>query len=331
MSYQNEEIMYQFQALFHSAFGRNVNEILKLRADASERKIYRLKADNITCIGIYNRNIKENKAFISFSGSFFENGFKVPQILGVNADSTIYLESDIGNTTVYKYVNNESSREKIISAYSNCLSELLKFQFKGLKLIETEYCFEGKEFNEKLIQKDINKFCDYCIKEHTNIEPAIIRNSEGIKDLVNEIMKTDMTFFMYRDFQPRNIMIVKDELFFIDYQAGRKGPLQYDAASFLYSGSIEINKEEREFLLSGYLKEMEDKYGYSADEFRKSFYLFVFIRLIQVLGSYGYTYNKRKEEIYLKKMGKALENLKSIKDNVEMKSIRELIGVLTGG
>ncbi len=329
MAYQNEITMYQFQALFHSAFGKNTENIIKLRADASERKIYRLKADTSSCIGIYNKYKKENQAFICFSKVFFENGFKVPEILGVSDDQLIYLESDLGDTTVFTYVKNEGNRKKSISVYSKCMSELLNFQFNALKFIDPKHCYEGEAFNRQLMLNDIDKFCDYCIKEHTVLDPAIIKNSEGIKDLVDEIMKTDMNFFMYRDFQPRNIMMHKDVLYFIDYQSGRKGPLQYDVASFLYSGSIEINEEEREALLEAYLHEMDDKYNYKKEKFRQSFYLFVLIRLIQVLGSYGYTYHNRKEENYLVKMSKALENMDSIKDKIEVKSVRELIEFLT--
>lgn len=328
MAYQNEIIMYQFQALFHSAFGKNLNEIVKLKADASERKIYRLSDDENSCIGIYNKNIKENEAFICFSNAFHKNGFNVPEILGVNEDKTVYIESDLGNTTVFTYVKEENSRDKILSAYANCLSGLLKFQFTGLNIIDLHDCFEGKEFDKQLMLNDIDKFCRYCIQEHTVIDPALIKNSEGMIDLVNEIMKSDMNYFMYRDFQPRNIMMHNDELFFIDYQSGRKGPLQYDAASFLYSGSIEINESERVSLLSGYLDSMESLYGYQKADFFNSFYLFVMIRLIQVLGSYGYTYHKRKEENYLNKIEKALLNLESIKEKIEIKSIRDLIEVL---
>ena len=329
MAYQNEIIMYQFQALFHAAFGKNLDKIEKLRADASERKIFRLSTDDNSCIGIYNNNVSENEAFICFSKAFYKSGFNVPEILGVNDDKTVYLESDLGGTTVFTYVKKETVRKNILKAYYDCLSGLLNFQFNGLKSIDIEQCYEGKEFDIELLENDINKFCEFCIKPHTVIDPAIIKNSEGMKDLIKEIMKTDMNYFMYRDFQPRNIMMYNGKLYFIDYQSGRKGPLQYDTASFLYSGSIDINEEEREQLLNVYINEMEIEYGYSGKQFQKSFYLFVMIRLIQVLGSYGYTYHNRKEENYLAKIEKALVNLDSIKDKIEIKSIRELIEVLT--
>ena len=128
---------------------------------------------------------------------------------------------------------------------------------------------------------------------------------------------------MYRDFQPRNIIISENELFYIDYQSGRKGPLQYDVASFLYSGSITLSRNEKNNLLNYYLKELSKYIKIDNSKFKKTFYYFAFIRLLQVLGSYGYTYNKTRDKKYFEKMNKANKKIIEILPKLKNKTINK--------
>ena len=133
---------------------------------------------------------------------------------------------------------------------------------------------------------------------------------------------------MYRDFQPRNILVKNDKLFYIDYQSGRKGPLQYDVASLLYSGSHNLNEKEKYYLLDKYIKRLRRKIKFDKKEFLNHYYYFVMIRLLQVLGSYGLLYYKTDNIYYIKKIMKAITNLKSILSKIKDNKLKEFIKII---
>ena len=174
---------------------------------------------------------------------------------------------------------------------------------------------------------DEEKFSNYYVSQFDEPGKYYKILNQAFEYLNSELVKADTGYFMFRDFQPRNIMLKNDSLYFIDYQSGRKGPLHYDLASFLYSGSIELTDEEREFLLKSYLNDI--KYKTDKREFMKLFKFFILIRLIQVLGSYGYSFHKNKEKKYLDKIQKALANMKSLLGQFDDKIIDEFIYKLT--
>jgi aminoglycoside/choline kinase family phosphotransferase len=328
MSYQNEIITYQFEELFQKHFNKSIEKIEKLKADASNRKIYRLISGFNSCVAVWNENVPENKAFVGFSKGFRKGGLNVPEIYNESTDCKFYLLEDLGDTTLYKAKENfKDEGLTAIHYYQLALKHLKEFQHEGLDYINLNLCYETKYFDAKQMMMDEEKFSHYYIsifdepsKYNEVLHPAF-------EYLNSELIKADTNFFMFRDFQPRNIMLKNDELYFIDYQSGRKGPLHYDLASFLYSGSIDLKEEEREFLLKSYLNDI--KYKVDKKEFMKLFKFFILIRLIQVLGSYGYSFHQKKEKKYLSKIDKALTNMKTLLGQFDDKIIDEFIYKLT--
>jgi aminoglycoside/choline kinase family phosphotransferase len=185
-------------------------------------------------------------------------GFNVPKIINVSQDNKYYLTEDLGNTTLYSYSleKNTLSKEKF-HYYEQALTDLLDFQLSGPDL-DYSYCYESSVLDENVLINDFNKFEEYYLKIFQNGNYNNELKDHAFKYILKE---TDINYhyFLYRDFQPRNIMIYSGKLYYIDYQSGRKGPLEYDLASFLYSGSIFINDEERAKLLTHYLKILKDR------------------------------------------------------------------------
>ena len=329
MSYKREVIINTFQELIFKKFGKNLSDIKDLKADASDRKIYRLFADDEkSIIGIHNENKKENLAFINFTKTFVELGFRVPEILSVSDDNLFYIEEDLGDITLYSHIQNESNSDNM-QYFKQSLEDLLAFQIKTGNKIDYSYCYQTEEFNSEVILSDFQKFEE----NYTRLYPGINFNNslkQSILDYANDIFKNiDKDFFLYRDFQPRNIMLKDTQLYYIDYQSGRKGPLQYDVASFLFSGSINISEEEREILLDYYLEKSKNCLNLNKKDFLKYFYFFVFQRLLQMLGSYAYLYRKRNNNEILKKIPKALVNMKSLVNKIDNLEINEFIRAIT--
>jgi len=145
---------------------------------------------------------------------------------------------------------------------------------------------------------DLIKFQEYYLKKFF-ISPDESLIGNAFEEILSRIPEKNHEYFVYRDFQPRNILIKSGELYYIDYQSGRLGPLEYDPASFLYSSSIFISENERNELLGYYLKELSKKIDVDTETFFENFYYFALLRLLQVLGSYGYNFDRKKNsDIY---------------------------------
>ncbi|MBS1492092.1 MAG: phosphotransferase [Bacteroidetes bacterium] len=328
MSYQSEIITYQFEELFQRHFDKSIEKIEKLKADASNRKIYRLISGYNSCVAVWNENVPENKAFVGFSNGFKNAGLNVPQIYNESSDSKFYLLEDLGDTTLFKAKDDfQNNRITAIYYYQLALKHLKEFQYKGLHHIDLDLCYETKQFDIQQMRMDEEKFSNYYVSIFDYPEKYYKILNQAFEYINSELIKADINYFMFRDFQPRNIMVKNDTLYFIDYQSGRMGPLHYDVASFLYSGSIDLNDEEREFLLKSYLNDINYKTDKAA--FMKQFKFFVLIRLIQVLGSYGFSYHQKKEKKYLEKITKGLMNMKSLLGQFDDKIIDEFIYKLT--
>jgi aminoglycoside/choline kinase family phosphotransferase len=309
--------------LFDSYFFEKVTGIKRIKDGVSEKKVFKIESKSYVCTGIHNPKLNENKAFIEFSKSLGNAGLNVPDIYTVSENGKYYLEEFLGDRTLFYFlINNKITRKEKLDTYKKILSDLISFQIKGKDVINYKYCYETKSFNKKQIYFDFNKFYNYylCKLTRTKLSKKYINNIKKI--ICDELLKEKELFFMYRDFQPRNIMLKDDGIYYIDYQSGRKGPLQYDVASFLYSGSINLTEAEKKTLLNFYINKISKKVKIDKDKFKKSFYYFVLIRVLQVLGSYGYTYFKNKDRNMLSKMKKALSNIKSINSKLEDNNLK---------
>ncbi len=324
MSYRNEYIINTFRELIFKRSGNSIDKIENLRADASDRKIYRLFTNGKTLIGIFNENERENLAFINFTGAFIKMGLNVPEIFSVSDDNLFYIEEDLGDVTLFKFTS-EPSNDNHMGLYKKCLSDLLEFQIRAKEEINYSYCYQTREFDLDVIDSDLAKFDEYFNMIVPNngtgesIRSAILVHSEKV------LMKLRKDFFLYRDFQPRNIMIKNKILYYIDYQSGRRGPLQYDLASFLYSGSINISDVEREKLLEHYIYELDKYMSVKRKEFISDYYFLAFLRILQMLGSYSYLSVKKNDPEVLKKIPKALRNLKGLINKIDNGKINNYI------
>jgi aminoglycoside/choline kinase family phosphotransferase len=325
MPYEKEIIPDKLKELLHKYGDEGIVSISPVKADASERKLFRLITEKSSYIGVYNEYVPENLAFTGFSRSFKKAGLNVPEIYIIGDNNQIYIEEDLGDTTLFSFSKKDIARENIISKYKEALSRLLRFQIDSADKINYDLCYQTRSFDSGMLNDDIIKFKKYFSNKHFS-SPGKSSLLEAVSEILKEkILQDELKYFMYRDFQPRNIMVKDNELYFIDYQSGMKGPLQYDVASFLYSGSIDLNADERTELLDHYLNELEKKYNTGRNYFMNRFYYYVLARLIQVLGSYTYLYSIRNDPALLKKVPKAVDNLESISERFEEEEIKSFI------
>ncbi len=299
--------------VFKDWHGDKADFIQKLPQTASYREYYRISYKNNTYIGVFNEDFKENEAFISFSKIFKELQLNTPTILHVDIANNVYLLNDLGDTTLYSLIHankhDYASSPLLINIYKKALEELLKFQIVANKKIDYNFCYPRALFDRQSILWDLNYFkYDFLKLGRIGFDEQLLEND--FQKFSSFVASVNTDYFIYRDFQSRNIMIKDNEIYFIDYQGGRKGALQYDVASLLFDAKAEIPNQLREELLNHYLTLLESKYNLSRDEFMKSYYAFVLIRIMQAMGAYGFRGLFEKKVHLIKSIIPATKNLK---------------------
>lgn len=318
--------------LFKKRFSEEVVSEEMLPPSGSYREYIRLISAHFNAIGTWNEDEKENRAFIEFSQHFKAEGIKVPEIYDHNLALGIYLQEDLGDVTLFQLLSEvrqtEGFSRKIVELYLKVIRELPKIQILAGKDINYDFCYPRKYFDRQSMMWDLNYFKYYFLKL-----AKIPFNEQLLEDdfasFTDYLLKAESSFFMFRDFQSRNIMIRDDEPWFIDYQGGRQGPLQYDLASLLFDGKADIPQDIREELLEVYLNELDKIHPVDREEFMQYFYGFVLIRIMQAMGAYGFRGFYEKKQHFLKSIPFALKNLNIVLSKIDFPvAMAELIRVL---
>jgi aminoglycoside/choline kinase family phosphotransferase len=289
-----------------------------LPQSGSSRQYFRMISANHQAIGVYNPDKRENIAFITFTKHFLKHNLKVPHLYESDIDKNIYLLEDLGNETLFSFITTNRTGEEfpntIKEHYKTTLAELVKFQIDTFEGLDLSVCYPRSSFDKQSMLWDLHYFKYYFLKlTQTPFDEQKLE--DDFTTLIDFLLSTDIDFFMYRDFQSRNIMLKNDELYFIDYQGGRKGALQYDVASFLYDAKADIPQQIRDELLEHYLLTLNQKIKVDREEFKKFYYGYVLIRILQALGAYGFRGIHEKKAHFLKSIPYAVNNIEYLLSN----------------
>jgi len=325
MNFKNE-----LEKLFHKWSKQNVKSITQITGSGSNRKYFRIIGDNKTAIGVFNENKKENRAFIYLTKHFAKHSLNIPKILSSKLNDNIYLLEDLGDTTLFNYLNSRCKDKKfpsdVITFYKRAIDDLPKFQIRARVNLDFSVCYPRSAFDYQSIMWDLNYFKYYFAKAfEINFDEQKLE--DDFQTLTKFLLSADSNYFMYRDFNSRNIMIKNDELYFIDYQGGRKGALQYDIASLLYDSKANIPEKLREDFLDYYLNAVNQIKKINNKEFIKYYDAFILIRLLQMLGAYGYRGLFEGKSHFIQSIPYAINNLEFILSKIKIR-IPELFSVL---
>ncbi|MCG2725406.1 MAG: phosphotransferase [Elusimicrobia bacterium] len=307
-------------ALFEKTFGGKIESFNSLKGDGSSRIIFRIKNSDKSAIGVFGPDKLENAAFLEFSRHFKEMNFPVPEIYAEDRAKNIYLEEDFGDITLFNHLNSVRTSydfpQNAVKAYCKAIEWLPKFQTEGKKL-NYKYCYPRRSFDKQSIMWDLNYFKYYFLRlSGTEFNEQKLENDFEI--FSDFLLKAESDFFLYRDFQSRNIMLKGGKPFFIDYQGGRKGALQYDIASLLYDGKADIPPDSRKEFLNHYLDALGSIVKIDKTEFIRYYNPFAYIRIMQAMGAYGLRGFYEKKTLFLQSIPYAVRNIEYLLHNTEM-------------
>jgi len=308
-----------FEQHFHSPAGRM--QPLQGELGGSGRKIIRLASEKISAIGILYDVREENVAFLEFSRHFRRHGLPVPEIYAEDLSHGAYLEEDLGDTTLFEFLTNNRVGENIapqaVEAYRKVVAVLPRFQIQAGRDLNYKACYPCASFDHQSIAWDLNYFKYYFLKL-----AGIPFNEQELEDdfgrLIKFLLSADCDYFLYRDFQSRNIMLRDGQPFFLDYQGGRKGALQYDIASLLYDAKADLPPELRQELLDRYIAGLADFIELQREVFMQHYYAYVYVRIAQALGAYGFRGFYERKAHFLQSVPYALKNLRWLLHHIKL-------------
>ncbi len=332
---QTTNIQNILAELTHS-IGETPMEILPIAASGSARKYYRIITDKRTLIGTYSENTEENEAFLTFSKHFHGLGLNVPEVFAVNEERTCYLQCDFGDDNLFAHVQRSlvavgpsTGSGTLIQLYKQALKHLVKLQVLGHQGLDYSKAYPTERFDRQAIIDDLNYFKYYFVKPHEEIDFNETRLGKDFEAFANFVSQAPCDFFMYRDFQSRNIMVKDGELYFIDFQGGRKGPLNYDVVSLLYQVKAQIPQLVRGELIQYYKEELKQFVDPEEVKFDTYQPYFVYLRLLQVLGAYGFRGLIQKKSHFIESIPYALKELKIWNEKHPLNDYPELQNVIS--
>ncbi|MFA7116697.1 MAG: RNase adapter RapZ [Bacteroidales bacterium] len=327
--------MKEIIALFEKYYGYSPIEIKKIATSGSNRKYFRLTLkDTKYVIGVSGSSVKENKAFWAISKHFESKGLPVPSVLSHNEDFSIYLQTSVGDTSIFDMVakgredgNYDLIERKILN---KAISYLPAFQYAG-KDLDFSICYPQASFDKRMISFDLNYF-KYCFLKtvHASFNEQLLE--DDFDKLSKNLLEFPCDTFMYRDFQARNIMLNHGEPYYIDYQGGRRGPIYYDLVSFIWQARSRFPQDLKDELINTYLEALQKiapsyftnniiSKKDNVDTFKNNLKIFVLFRSLQVLGTYGFRGKFEKKAHFLESIPFALKNLGELIHGISTDSI----------
>ena len=288
----------------------------KLAGAGSNRQYYRFTAaDGGTVIGCIGTSRDENHAFIYLSRHFTKRQLPVPRVLAVSDDELRYLQTDLGTVSLFDAIR--GGREaggrytlKEQELLRQTIRELPNIQLRGARELDFSHCYPQSAFDTDSVLFDLNYF-KYCFLKATEIDFHELKLEADFRLLAKDLTQAgDEQCFLYRDFQARNVMLVGEGPYFIDFQGGRRGPYYYDLASFLWQASAKYpHKLRRELVYEYYNALKQFTEVPSPHKFVERLSLFVLFRQLQVLGAYGFRGYFERKQHFIESIPPAMQNL----------------------
>src|SRR5262245_6915352 len=317
------ELMEILNQLFEERFRTSAESVLPIQGQlgGSGRNIFRLVNGRHTAIGVIYGVREENIAFLEFSKHFHRHGLPVPEIYGQDLSRDAYLEEDLGDLTLFESLSQNRSGDSIapevVAAYRSAVAVLPRFQVVAGRDLDYSVCYPRDSFDRQSIAWDLNYFKYYFLRL-----AGVAFNEQALEDdfarLTDFLLSANRDYFLYRDFQSRNIMLRDGKPFFLDYQGGRRGALHYDIASLLYDAKADLPPDLRRQLLDHYLDNLSQYSDLTRDAFMHHFYAYVYVRIMQAMGAYGYRGFFERKAHFLQSVPYALKNVRWLLHNIEL-------------
>lgn len=308
---EKEDNFKSISLLTERAFGEIPKEIISLPQSGSHRKYSRVILNDRDCVFCLSSNIEENKTFIRLASAFHKKGVNVPEIYAVSPDWSSYILEDLGNVQLLDVIKKDPESQDLQRLVDASLRSLVEMQFLPAQVWEQNV--EFPPLDEDLILYDFR-----YAEEQFFRRIGLTYSRDELGSELNMLKERLLSFpkhlwgFMYRDFQSRNIMIYKDEPWFIDFQSGRRGPCIYDFVSFAWQARAGFTHSQRIRMLEEYSCRIGEKVENVGSLLKENVAYWAVFRMLQVLGAYGLRGLKEEKRHFIESIPPALEEFNNL-------------------
>ena len=323
--------MKRLSSLYSKYFGCCPETVSAITGSASNRSYYRLVSEAGRCIGVIGTDREENNAFVTLARHFSSKGIPVPEIYSVSDDGMVYIQEDLGGISLYDLLlsarKGQTSWDEVEALLCRTMSLLPKIQYEGAEGLDFSICYPQPSFDRQNVMFDLNYF-KYCFLKATGLEFNEVLLQQDFERLADDLLLHDTDTFMYRDFNVRNVMVKEGSPYFIDFQGGRRGPVCYDVASFVWQARAAYDDDLKEKLVQSYVDALTAYAEVHRDTFKADLKLFRLFRLLQVLGTYGFRGWTEHKAAFVVSIPSAISNLKELLSELPSDSYPYLMQVL---
>jgi len=305
-----------------------------LKGDGSDRQWYRLNMDRKSMI-LVDHGIKKTDrvdqadAFVNIGRHLFDRDLPVPQIYDGDTFAGYAFLEDLGNLDLQTTVQQTDNYEKIIGMYRSVIQLLIKFSALGAERFDAAWTYQTSSYSKTLIlEKECRYFVDAFLNAYLGLEIIYEDFKKEFDFIADKALEHALPGLMHRDFQSRNIMIKNDKFYFIDFQASRMGPIQYDLAALLIDPYVQLPQDIQTRLLGYCVEKLQADMNLNADNFCRCYRYCRLTRNLQILGAFGYLSRVKKKAHFEKYIPAALGTLeKMLSDEVgrEFPELKKLV------
>lgn len=323
--------MERLSSLYSKYFGCCPESVSAITGSASNRSYYRLASEAGRCIGVIGTDRAENYAFVTLARHFSSKGIPVPEIYSVSDDGMVYIQEDLGEVSLYDLLlsarKGQTSWNEVETLLCRTMSLLPKIQYEGAEGLDFSICYPQPSFDRQNVMFDLNYF-KYCFLKASGLEFNEVLLQQDFESLADDLLIRDTDTFMYRDFNVRNVMVKDGSPYFIDFQGGRRGPVCYDVASFVWQARAAYADDLKEKLVQSYMDALTEYAEVPRDTLEADLKLSRLFRLLQVLGAYGFRGWTEHKAAFVVSIPLAISNLEELLSELPSDSYPYLMQVL---
>lgn len=316
--YRSAAVAASAQEAWRRAFPGNVPEkfdMERVEGDGSDRQWSRWRGGGRAMIladhGLRTAaGVVEVDAFVAIGRHLKSRQVPVPTIYFADTFAGLVFLEDLGDVSLQDAAMTEPDRRRTMALYRRVVEAVIALAVQGFEGFDPAWTYQSRSYDRDVIlERECRYFCEAFLKRYAGLNAGFEDFADEFNRLADLALADGLEGFMHRDMQSRNIMLKNDDCYFIDFQGGRLGPVQYDLASLLIDPYVGLAPGEQDHLLDCAVERLAAIRPLDAARFRRGFAACALCRNLQILGAFGFLATVKGKTRFVRYIPAALQGL----------------------